>query len=239
MKWSYEGKVGRSLYAKAKEISAAFARKILLVLKLGAIQVGSLIRKGIAIIYKKGRGRSIKNQKVKATKQISEKQPSSSYSRPPSSTETNNSAAIGKKKAIRSGQALKQVGVVLGASLYQATKQTINAIKHKLEQDNLYYNNLVRTSSRQEKQQQQQHQNLPPIDPEITTKLVTLNEQLAEEMRQEIHVECQAVEVNSLPIEHKPYYSYKVPMSPRIITNRGCIRVKGRKFGLVHVIQRN
>lgn len=136
---------------------------------------------------------------------------------------------------------MKQVGVVLGASLYQATKQTINAIKHKLEQDNLYYNNLVKTSSRQEKQQEQQHQhqNPPPIDPEITTKIVNLNEQLAEEMRQEIHVECQAVEVNSLPIEHKPYYSYKVPMSPRIITNRGCIRVKGRKFSLVQIIQRN
>jgi hypothetical protein len=67
-----------------------------------------------------------------------------------------------------------------------------------------------------------------------------LNERLAQEARKEIGIDCEAVEVNSLAIESKPsYYSYKFPMSPKITTNRGCIKVNGKSFSIIQIIQRN
>jgi 8-oxo-dGTP pyrophosphatase MutT (NUDIX family) len=74
---------------------------------------------------------------------------------------------------------------------------------------------------------------------EITIRRINLNERLAEEIREEIGIDCEAVEPGSLPVEYKPYYSYIFPMSPKIVTNRGCIRVKGKSFDLIHIIQRN
>jgi hypothetical protein len=75
--------------------------------------------------------------------------------------------------------------------------------------------------------------------PEIILKRMDLNERLAQEARKEIGVDCEVLEVNSLAIENEPYYSYKFPMSPKIVTNRGCIKVKGKSFGLIQIIQRN
>jgi hypothetical protein len=74
--------------------------------------------------------------------------------------------------------------------------------------------------------------------PEIVIKRVNLNESLAQAMER-IGIDCEAIEVNSLAIENRPYYSYKLPMSPKIVTNRGCIRVNGKSFGLIQIIQRN
>jgi hypothetical protein len=69
---------------------------------------------------------------------------------------------------------------------------------------------------------------------------INLNERLAEEMKQN-GVDCEALGVGSLPIEHKPYYSYNLILynSPKLITNRGCISVKGRNIDLLQIIQRN
>jgi hypothetical protein len=74
--------------------------------------------------------------------------------------------------------------------------------------------------------------------PEIVIKRVSLNESLAQALER-IGIDCKAIEVSSLAIENRPYYSYKLPMSPKIVTNRGCIKVKGKSFGLVQIIQRN
>ena len=74
--------------------------------------------------------------------------------------------------------------------------------------------------------------------PEIVIKRVNLNESLAQAMKR-IGIECESIEVNSLAIENRPYYSYKLPMSPKIVTNRGCIKVNGRSFGLIQIIERN
>ena len=79
----------------------------------------------------------------------------------------------------------------------------------------------------------------PPPDPETTIRRITLNDKLAEEIREEIGIDCQAIDVNSLPVEHKPCYSYIFPMSSKIVTNRGCIRVKNKSFDLIQIIQRN
>jgi hypothetical protein len=73
---------------------------------------------------------------------------------------------------------------------------------------------------------------------EIAVRRINLNERLAEKMKQN-GIDCEALGVDSLPIEHKPYYSYNFPTSPKFITNRGCISVKGRNIDLLQIIQRN
>ena len=75
-------------------------------------------------------------------------------------------------------------------------------------------------------------------NPEIVIKRVNLNESLAQSIER-IGIDCEAIEVNSLAIEDRPYYSYKLPMTPKIVTNRGCIKVNGKSFGLIQIIQRN
>ena len=58
-------------------------------------------------------------------------------------------------------------------------------------------------------------------------KIMNLNEILANEISQN-GIECKAItDIGSLPIEKKSYYSHLFSMSPRIITNRGCIRLEG------------
>jgi hypothetical protein len=37
-------------------------------------------------------------------------------------------------------------------------------------------------------------------------------------------------EVNSIAIENEPYYCYKFLMSPKIIQNKDCIKVKGKSI---------
>jgi hypothetical protein len=75
-------------------------------------------------------------------------------------------------------------------------------------------------------------------NPEIVIKRVNLNESVAQSIER-IGINCEAIEVNSLAIENRPYYSYKLPMTPKIVTNRGCIKVNGKSFGLIQIIQRN
>jgi hypothetical protein len=68
------------------------------------------------------------------------------------------------------------------------------------------------------------------------------NDKLAREIIQN-GIECKALkETGLLEIEKKPYYSYLFAMSPRITTNRGCIRLEGngkRNIDFVQVIQKN
>ena len=73
---------------------------------------------------------------------------------------------------------------------------------------------------------------------ETTIRRINLNERLAEEIR-EIGIDCEAIESRSLPIEHKSYHSYIFPMRSKFITNRGCVRDKGKSFDLMQIIQRN
>ena len=74
-------------------------------------------------------------------------------------------------------------------------------------------------------------------------KTMNINEVLAKEILQN-GIECQAVmDIGSLPIEKKSYYSHLFPMSPRIITNRGCIRLEvdgtRRNIDFIQIIQKN
>ncbi|MFZ0695993.1 MAG: hypothetical protein WAM88_02515 [Nitrososphaeraceae archaeon] len=74
-------------------------------------------------------------------------------------------------------------------------------------------------------------------------KIMNLNEILAKEISQN-GIECKAItDLGSLPIEKKSYYSHLFPMSPIIVTNRGCIRLEGngtrRNIDFIQIIQKN
>lgn len=74
-------------------------------------------------------------------------------------------------------------------------------------------------------------------------KTMNLNERLAKEISQN-GIECKAIiDIGSLPIEKESYYSHLFPMSPRIITNRGCIRLEvdgtRRNIDFIQIIQKN
>lgn len=74
-------------------------------------------------------------------------------------------------------------------------------------------------------------------------KTMNLNEILAKQISQN-GIECKAIsDIGSLSIEKKSYYSHLFPMSPRIITNRGCIRLEGngtrRNIDFIQIIQKN
>ena len=74
-------------------------------------------------------------------------------------------------------------------------------------------------------------------------KTMNLNEILAKEISQN-GIECKAItDIGSLPIEKKSYYSHLFPMSPRIITNKGCIKFEGngtrRNIDYIQIIQKN
>ena len=73
-------------------------------------------------------------------------------------------------------------------------------------------------------------------------KTMNLNETLAKKISQN-GIECKAItDIGSLPIEKRSYYSHLFSMSPRIITNRGCIRLEGnsrRNIDFIQIIQKN
>jgi hypothetical protein len=209
--------VASSFSLKAKNIATLLGRKIFSLLKVAGI----LLRNVVTALSKKVK--RIGKQKGKEIEELLKKQSASS-----SSVKAN---TLGKEKGVKLGQLPKQLAIILGTKSYQLARQAGQKIRYTIKQDNLYYNNLVKGI--QKIRTEKKDDDLPLPDPEIITKIVALNEKLAEELRQQVigeGINCQAIEVNSLPIEHKPYYSYKFPMSPMIVTNRGCISVKGRKF---------
>jgi hypothetical protein len=72
---------------------------------------------------------------------------------------------------------------------------------------------------------------------------ISINERLAREINQN-GIKCEAVtELGSLGIEKKPPYSFLFPLSPRIITNRGCIRLTQENprsnIDLIQIVQKN
>jgi len=140
------------------------------------------------------------------------------------STGTKKAKDVGKDIGTKSKPLLNKLATMINVEANKTIEQTKQAIKADMEATKA--SNLAKSS-----------EELPP---EIILKRVNLNERLAQEAKSELGIVCEAVEVNSLAIENKPsYYSYKFSMSPKIVTNRGCIKVKGKRFGLIQIIQRN
>jgi hypothetical protein len=72
---------------------------------------------------------------------------------------------------------------------------------------------------------------------------ISINERLSREINQN-GIKCEAVtELGSLRIEKKPPYSFLFPLSPRIVTNRGCIRLTQENdrgnIDLIQIVQKN
>jgi|RhiMetdeSRZDD1v2_1073273.scaffolds.fasta_scaffold17471_9 hypothetical protein len=75
------------------------------------------------------------------------------------------------------------------------------------------------------------------IDPVIVRKLST-HEKLAEEMKQS-QIGCEALPPGSHPIERKQYYSQTFSMSPKFVTNKGLVKIRGKNIDFVQLLQRN
>ena len=75
------------------------------------------------------------------------------------------------------------------------------------------------------------------IDPVIVRKLST-HEKLAEEMKQS-QIDCEALPPGSHPIERKQYYSQTFSMSPKFVTNKGLVKIRGKNIDFVQLLQRN
>ena len=74
------------------------------------------------------------------------------------------------------------------------------------------------------------------IEPAIVRRLAP-NELLAEEMKKH-RVDCSPIPTGSHEIERKEYYSQVFALSSRLVTNKGLIRLRGRKIDFVQILQR-
>jgi hypothetical protein len=139
------------------------------------------------------------------------------------STGTKKAKDVGKDIGTKSKPLLNDLATMIGEEANKTIDQTKRAIKADMEATKA--SDLAKSSEEL---------------PEITIRRINLNERLAQQAKNELGLDCEAVELNSLAIENEPsYYSYKFPMSPKIVTNRGCIKVNGKSFGLIQIIQRN
>ena len=75
------------------------------------------------------------------------------------------------------------------------------------------------------------------MDPIIINKL-SVHEKMADEMKQ-FHIDAEALPLGSHPIERKQYYSQSFSMSPKFVTNKGLVKIKGKNINFVHLLQRN
>ena len=74
-------------------------------------------------------------------------------------------------------------------------------------------------------------------DPLVIKKLPA-HEKIAEEMKQS-QIDCEALPLGSHPFEHKQYYSQTFSMSPKFVTNKGLVKMKGKNIDFVQLLQRN
>lgn len=74
-------------------------------------------------------------------------------------------------------------------------------------------------------------------EPVIVRKL-SPNQMLAEDLNDH-GIVANAVTVGTHPVEKQEYYSHKFGLNSKFVTNRGVIRVSGKNFDLVQVLERN
>jgi hypothetical protein len=75
------------------------------------------------------------------------------------------------------------------------------------------------------------------VDPIIIKKLPA-HEKMAEEIKKS-QIECEALELGSNRLERKQYFSQTFSMSPKFVTNKGIVKIKGRNIDYVQLLQRN
>ncbi len=72
----------------------------------------------------------------------------------------------------------------------------------------------------------------------VIVKILKPNEKLANSLS-EYGIIAEAMEVGTHPLEKKPSYSHKFGLNSKFTTNRGMIKIKGKNFDLIQVLQRN
>ena len=72
----------------------------------------------------------------------------------------------------------------------------------------------------------------------IVVKKVLPNEMLAIALAEQ-GIPAQAVKTGTHPIEKQEYYSHKFGLNSKFVTNKGVIRISGKNFDLVQVLERN
>jgi hypothetical protein len=71
-----------------------------------------------------------------------------------------------------------------------------------------------------------------------TIRISPLNDVFASQMKKN-GLTVETVPIGSLKLEHEDYYNNDIGSNPRLITNRGCIRIKGKEISMIQIIQRN
>ena len=75
-------------------------------------------------------------------------------------------------------------------------------------------------------------------DESESIKISSLNEIFASEMNKN-GLTVETVPIGSLDLEYEEYYNNDIGSTPRIITNRGCIKIKNKEISMIQIIQRN
>ena len=58
------------------------------------------------------------------------------------------------------------------------------------------------------------------------------------EMLSKIGVDSQAKEIGTLDVEISDYYSRYFSQTPRMVTNKGCLELKGSNIDVIQIIQK-
>lgn len=75
-------------------------------------------------------------------------------------------------------------------------------------------------------------------DESETIKISSLNEIFASQMKK-TGLTVETVPLGSLNLEREDYYNNDIGSNPRLITNRGCIKIKEKEITMIQIIQRN
>ena len=75
------------------------------------------------------------------------------------------------------------------------------------------------------------------IEP-VIVKVLDMHERMADQMRKK-GIDCEALPIGSHALEGRSYYSHLFAMTPRLVTNKGLIKVNGRNIDFVQVLQRS
>lgn len=72
----------------------------------------------------------------------------------------------------------------------------------------------------------------------ILVKKMSPNESLAADLG--VHgIPAEAIAAGTHPIEKQEYYSHKFGLNSKFVTNKGMIRINGRNFDWIQVLERN
>lgn len=75
-------------------------------------------------------------------------------------------------------------------------------------------------------------------DESESIKVSTLNDVFASQMKKNGFT-VETVPIGTLKLELEDYYNNDIGSNPRLITNRGCIRIKDKEISMIQIIQRN